>query len=198
MWLILAFPAGAFLVQLILANGRIVEGAEVIHVTGELSAWLLIAALLASPLALILRGWRGPRWMLKNRRYLGVASFGYGALHALTYLLDRRAFTDVVSELDRLEIWSGWVSFAILLPLAVTSSDYVVRRLGAVWKTLQRSVYVAAGFTALHWASFEEWGGIAPTVLFFGPLLAFEGYRLWLLNSRPVGRLHSHDRSGGR
>ena len=45
---------------------------ELVHPSGEFSARFLIVAMMATPLAMLLRGWRGPIWLKKNRRYLGV------------------------------------------------------------------------------------------------------------------------------
>ncbi|WP_261384817.1 sulfite oxidase heme-binding subunit YedZ [Vannielia litorea] len=186
LWLALSLPAAAILTGLARSGGNIGAGSEALHMSGELSAWLLIATMLASPLALALRGWRGPRWLLKNRRYLGVAAFGYGALHTLLYILDRQTLGAVLSEATRFDIWTGWLAFLIFIPLAATSTDAAMRRLGRHWKTLQRFVYLAALLTALHWAALHKWGGIAPAALFFTPLAALEAYRLriWLLRPR--------------
>lgn len=185
LWFVLALPAFLMLSQLIGTGGRLPEDSEILHISGELSAWALVVALLASPLALLLRGWRGPGWMVKNRRYFGVAAFGYAALHTFLYLLDRGTIDAVVAEWPELAIWTGWIAFLIFLPLAATSMDYAVRKLGRRWKTLQRTTYVAAALTALHWASLQDWGGIGPVLVFFGPLMGLEIYRLWFWYLRP-------------
>lgn len=188
-WAVLALPAIAVALPLITSSGQRDEWSDTIHITGELSAWLLIAALLASPLNLVLNGWRVPRWLMRNRRYLGVASFGYAVFHTVLYLIDRAALARVVSDIATFEIGTGWVAFLLFVPLALTSSDRAVRQLGRHWKPLQRSVYPAAALTALHWASQDGWGGLAPAVLFFGPLLGLEFYRLWVWGGRPRRRI---------
>jgi len=80
LWLLLALPAFGFAIQLSTsADPKVV--AQLVHPTGEFSARFMIIAMLASPLVLLLRGWRGPQWLKKNRRYFGVAAFGYAAMH---------------------------------------------------------------------------------------------------------------------
>ena len=158
------------------------------HPSGETSARLLIVLMMATPLAMLLKGWRGPQWLKRNRRYLGVASFGYALLHTIFYLLDKASLTTVVDELPRLYIWTGWIAFIIFVPLALTSMDYFVRKMGTWWKWLQRWTYAAAVLTLVHWAALNDWDGAAPALVHFGPLIALEAYRVWYwyLRPRPV------------
>lgn len=188
LWFLLSIPAALMIAGVIFAGGRLPEDSEILHISGELSAWTLIAAMLASPLSLVLRGWRGPRWMVKNRRYFGVAAFGYAALHTWFYLLDRGTFDAVAGEALQFDIWTGWIAFLIFVPLAATSMDFAVRKLGRRWKALQRATYVAAVLTALHWASLHDWGGVGPALVFFGPLAVLQVYRLWFWYLRPRER----------
>lgn len=96
----------------------------------------MIVAMLGSPLALIFRGWRGPKWLKTNRRHLGVAAFAYALFHKVPYLADEATLTNVLNDLPKLYIWTGWISFAIFIPLGVTSMDYFVRVMGPSWKQL--------------------------------------------------------------
>jgi sulfoxide reductase heme-binding subunit YedZ len=152
-----------------------------------MSARLLIITMLASPLVLLFRGWRGPQWLKKNRRYLGVASFGYAALHTVFYLADKGSLDRVLGELDRTYIWTGWIAFAIFVPLALTSMDAAQRLMGRHWKTLQRTTWVAAVFTLLHWAALHDWEHPTAALVHFAPLALLEGYRIWYwtLRRRP-------------
>lgn len=186
LWVLLALPAVGFSVQLATSTDpKVVH--ELLHPTGEFSARFMIVAMLASPLVLVLRGWRGPQWLKKNRRYFGVAAFGYAALHTLLYLVDEGSLDRVIGDLPKVYIWSGWIAFLIFIPLAATSMDYFVRRMGPAWKTLQRTTYVAAVMTLLHWAALHDWGGLGPGVVHFGPLAALEAYRIWYWYLRPRG-----------
>ena len=156
-----------------------------VHPSGETSARLLIITMMATPLAMLLKGWRGPQWLKRNRRYLGVAAFGYALLHTVFYLLDKASVDTVVAELSRLYIWTGWIAFIIFIPLALTSMDYFVRKMGTWWKWLQRWTYAAAVLTLVHWAALHNWNGVAPALIHFGPLIALEAYRVWYWYLRP-------------
>lgn len=158
---------------------------QLVHPSGETSARLLIVTMMATPLAMLLKGWRGPQWLKRNRRYLGVAAFGYALLHTVFYLLDKASLSTVVDELPRLYIWTGWIAFIIFVPLALTSMNYFVRKMGTWWKWLQRWTYAAAALTLLHWAALHDWDGAAPALVHFGPLIALEAYRVWYWYLRP-------------
>jgi sulfoxide reductase heme-binding subunit YedZ len=164
---------------------------ELLHPTGEFSARFMIIAMLASPLALVFKGWRGPLWLKKNRRYFGVAAFAYAFAHTVVYLIDIGTLASVLADLPKFYIWTGWLAFAIFVPLAVTSMDYFVRVMGPAWKKLQRATYAAAVLTLLHWAALNDWGGIGPAFVHFGPLFALEGYRVWYWYLRPRRKVPS-------
>ena len=184
LWLLLSLPALGFVSALASSSDpRIVH--ELLHPTGEFSARFMIIAMLASPLVLLLRGWRGPQWLKKNRRYFGVAAFGYAALHTLLYLIDKGSVDKIISDVSKFYIWTGWIAFVIFIPLAMTSMDYFVRRMGKSWKTLQRFTYGAAVLTLLHWAALHDWGGLGPAMVHFVPLAALEAYRMWYWYLRP-------------
>ncbi|MDP5362388.1 MAG: ferric reductase-like transmembrane domain-containing protein [Paracoccaceae bacterium] len=181
--MLLALPAFGFVMAVTGSEDpKVFE--EFLHPTGEFSARFMIIAMLASPLTLIFKGWRGPLWLKKNRRYFGVAAFGYAALHTLYYLIDAATMARVIEELPRLYIWTGWVAFVIFIPLAVTSMDYFVRVMGPRWKQLQRWTYLAAVLTLVHWAALHDWGGIGPALVHFVPLGLLEAYRAWYWTQR--------------
>ena len=178
LWVLLALPAAGFISSVSGSDDpKIYE--QLLHPTGEFSARFMIIAMLASPLILIFKGQRWPQWLRRNRRYFGVAAFGYAALHTIFYLVDVRTVERVFQELPHLYIWTGWVAFAIFIPLAVTSMDYFVRLMGKRWKQLQRWTYAAAVLTLLHWAALHDWGGIGPALVHFLPLGLLEAYRAW-------------------
>jgi len=178
LWAILSLPALGMVSQSLGADSaEAIKG--LLHPSGEFAARFMIIAMLASPLMVIFRQAAFPRWLKRNRRAFGVAAFGYGALHTLFYLIDAATIERVITELPRLYIWTGWVAFAIFVPLAVTSADWAVRAMGPAWKSLQRWTYAAAVLTLLHWAALHDWGGVAPALVHFGPLAALEAWRVW-------------------
>lgn len=188
LWALLALPGVGMLASILgatdtEATARAIH--EALHPTGEFAARFMIIAMLASPLALIFRGWRGPRWLQRNRRYFGVAAFIYALAHMVLYLIDSGTVAGIVTDLPKLDIWTGWIAFGIFVPLAMTSSDYFMRLMGRHWKTLQRWTYAAAVLTLVHWAALHDWGGTGAALIHFVPLGLLEAYRAWYwLNRR--------------
>jgi sulfoxide reductase heme-binding subunit YedZ len=123
-------------------------------VTRGLGNWalkLLLIALAVTPLRR-LTGWS---WLLRLRRTLGLFVFFYACLHLTTYLWLDQFFdwpaigTDI---LKRPFIAAGMVTFALLVPLAITSSNAMVRRLGGRrWQELHRLIYPLAMVAVLHY-----------------------------------------------
>jgi sulfoxide reductase heme-binding subunit YedZ len=103
-----------------------------------------------------LRRWGGPAWPLRLRRLLGVTAFSYAALHFAWYLgVDQFFDMEVVAAdvVKRPFITVGFAALLLLLPLAVTSTDGWVRRLGFPrWKALHRLAYAAALLGLVHFA----------------------------------------------
>ncbi len=178
LWALLALPAAGMIAEVAESpSPRVFH--ELLHPTGEFAARFMIIALMATPLAMILKEWRGPRWLKKNRRYFGVAAFGYALAHTVLYLVDAGTLARILNEALRLDIWTGWLAFFIFIPLAATSMDYCVRIMGPRWKVLQRWVYGAAILTLLHWAALHDWGGLGPALVHFVPLGLLQAYRIW-------------------
>ncbi len=176
-WALLAAPSVPMTIAIM--QGSMPYG-EVMHVSGEFSARFMIVALMVTPLMILFSGHRWPRWLLARRRYLGVAAFGYAALHTLAYMMETGVVAASPGEIAKLGIWTGWVAFLVFVPLALTSNDASVRRLGRSWKTLQRVVYVAAVFTVVHWIFIHNSFGGA--LVHFAPLAFLEAYRVWKQN----------------
>jgi sulfoxide reductase heme-binding subunit YedZ len=159
-----------------------------LHPTGEFAARFMIIAMMITPLVMLLKNARWPRWLMKRRRYLGVAAFLYAALHTVLYLIDEGAVAFSGGEVSKLYIWTGWLSFLIFVPLAVTSTDGWMRTMGPRWKTLQRFVYAAAVLALLHWAALHDWGGVTGALVHFAPLGLLEAYRIYSNQSRKRAR----------
>jgi len=123
-------------------------------VVRSLGTWALI--LLCATLAVTpLRWLTGWAWLLRLRRMAGLFCFFYALLHVLAYTgidqhFDLAAL--VADVLKRPYITAGLAAFLMLLPLAVTSTNAMVRRLGARnWQRLHRLVYVVALAAILHY-----------------------------------------------
>lgn len=141
---------------------------EVMHASGEVAAALLIAALSLTPLRVILPRVAWLLWLMQRRRYLGVAAFGYALLHAWVYAQRLGAVDAIWTQAAAPDMWTGWLALAIMLPLALTSNNLSVRKLGRSWKRLHRLVYAAALLTLAHWflAAFDPTMGL----IYFGLL----------------------------
>ena len=93
-----------------------VDREALLHPTGEMSARLLIVALALTPLAKLFPTSRAVRWLVANRRAIGLAAFGYAVLHALFYVVAMGSANDMLAELGAPAIWTGWAGFAPLKP----------------------------------------------------------------------------------
>lgn len=124
--------------------------AAALNQLGLLTLIFLISALACTPLKWV-AGWT---WPLRLRRMLGLFAFAYAAAHVLTYVLADQALDwHAILEdiLKRKFIFVGFAAFTLLVPLAVTSTNAMVKRLGfARWKLLHRLAYLATGLGALH------------------------------------------------
>ena len=124
--------------------------AESLNRFGLCALIFLVASLALTPLK-VLTGWT---WPVRIRRNVGVIAFVYASVHLLTYVGVDQGFawgTLLKDVLKRPFIAVGFLAWLILLPLAVTSTDAMVKRMGFVrWKQLHRLAYVAGGLGALH------------------------------------------------
>jgi sulfoxide reductase heme-binding subunit YedZ len=123
--------------------------AAITHGTGEWALRLLLLGLALTPLRRLL----GQAWPLRFRRLVGLYAFFYACLHLATYLvLDlgaywQQVFADIVK---RPYITVGFAAWLLLVPLALTSTRWAMRRLGRRWGLLHRAVYAAAALAVLH------------------------------------------------
>ena len=179
-WVLLALPAIAMIAALIGGspghNDASVAKA-LLHPTGETSARLLIVTMAITPLRMMFPSSRFWGWMVRHRRWFGVAAFAYAAFHTAFYVIDKGGLRAVLDEFLTLGIWTGWLAFAIFVPLALTSNNAAVRGMRRNWKRLHRLVYVAAVATLAHWIFIHN--AIGPALVHFVPLAGLEAYRLW-------------------
>ena len=121
-----------------------------IRATGDWTLRGLCLTLAVTPLRVLL-GW--PE-LLRFRRMLGLLTFGYACLHLLCYTGFDMGFdwADIARDIPKRPfVLVGTLAFALLLPLAATSWNGAIRRLGAKrWQALHRSVYAIAVLAVLH------------------------------------------------
>ena len=150
------------------------------HELGELALQLLIAGLCITPL----RRHAGVN-LLKFRRAVGLMAFFYVALHLLVWLVldiqdPARIWSDIVK---RPYITVGMAGFLLLLPLALTSTNGAIRRLGKRWRQLHRLVYAAALLGGLHFVMLAKGFQIEP-LLYLGATVVLVALRLPALQRR--------------
>lgn len=124
---------------------------EAVHLSGRWAVYLLLLAMMVSPLRLLWPSRAWTAWLLKSRRYFGVASFAYAALHTAVYLERKGTLHRVLTEAQDPGMGAGWLALLLFVPLAVSSNDFSVRWLRRSWKRLHRLVYPAAFLAMAHW-----------------------------------------------
>lgn len=120
-----------------------------VHETGLWAIRLLLVSLAVTPLR---AAWRWAE-LAQTRRMVGVAAFGYAALHLTAYAADQAwDLAKVVSEIWlRFYLTIGFIGLLMLAILAATSVDAMVSRLGGpCWRRLHRAAYVVAGLACIH------------------------------------------------
>lgn len=143
---------------------------EFIHVTGELSARVLMVTLAVTPLRRLFPKQRWTAWLLKQQRYLGLAAFAYALPHMIAYIVRLKDVQRILGESIEPGMLTGWLAMLIFVALAVTSNNASVRALGKRWKWLHRWVYLAAILTFLHWVltAFDPLSGYVHAAILLG------------------------------
>lgn len=146
-WLVLLVP-GVWSVLLGLTGGLGAEPIKALeHELGEIALQLLVAGLCVTPLRRYLRV-----NFIRFRRALGLLAFFHVCLHLAVWLfLDvqdaGRIWADIVK---RPYVTVGFAAFVLMIPLALTSNDLSLRRLGPRWRRLHRLTYGVAVLAAVH------------------------------------------------
>lgn len=154
------------------------------HRTGDLALYCVLATLSVTPLRRLL----GQGWLIKLRRMLGLYAFFYGSLHFAVYFFDRVLVQDDGLQLSavlkdiakRPYITVGTLAYLLMVPLAITSTTYMIRKLGRRWQILHRLVYATGVLAILHYTWLVKADVRKP--FYFGLLLAV------LLGTRLVQR----------
>jgi methionine sulfoxide reductase heme-binding subunit len=165
-----------WLIQLTITNGLGSKPlTRAIHFTGDWAVHLLLLSLFVTPLRFILQ-W--PQ-LIAIRRMLGVSVLFYVLLHLMLYTAEQAfVIPKVVSEiLLRFYLTIGFVALIGLLLLGLTSTDDMVRRLGAKWNKLHRIVYGIAVLGLLHYF-LQSKIDVSQAVLMTGFFLWLMGFRL--------------------
>ncbi|WP_119838555.1 protein-methionine-sulfoxide reductase heme-binding subunit MsrQ [Pseudooceanicola algae] len=153
------------------------------HQMGEWGLWLLIAGLCVTPL----RRYIGIN-LLRYRRALGLLTFFYIFCHLLIWLILDVQILSLIWEdiLRRPYITVGMGAFALMTPLAITSNNLSIRKMGRNWRRLHKLVYGAALLGALHYILLAK-GFQLPPFIYMGVIIA-----LLLLRLPKVAKRRSH------
>ena len=149
---------------------------ELVHIQGEWALRFLVLTLLVTP-ARRITGWNP---IQRVRRMLGLFTFFYASMHLMAYVtfLLELDLANITEELvERPYITAGFAAYLTMLPLAVTSNDWSIRKLRQRWARLHRIVYGTAGLAILHlvWLSKASY----LDAFIYGSLMALLlGYRL--------------------
>lgn len=136
---------------------------------------LLLVTLAVTPLKKV-TGWSG--W-IRHRRMLGLFAFFYAVLHVLAFLQFILGWGDLwVTFTRRPYIVLGAFAFLLMVPLALTSTKAMMKRVGRNWKPLHRLIYVSAVFAWLHflWQARSDVTEMVVYGLVLAVLLAFRAY----------------------
>jgi sulfoxide reductase heme-binding subunit YedZ len=121
------------------------------HATGDWTLRFLLITLSVTPLRRVSRQY----WLIGLRRMLGLFAFFYGVLHLMTYLwLDKFfAVHEMLADIAKRKfITAGMTAFTLMIPLALTSTKWSIRKLGGKrWQALHRLIYTSAAAGVIHY-----------------------------------------------
>jgi methionine sulfoxide reductase heme-binding subunit len=172
---------------------------RLLHVSGEIAIWALVAVLSLSPLRVLFPHSAIINALNRHRRYIGVSACIYGLIHFSSHVLYQGDWDDLLQSFTKPFTWFGLIGLTILVVLAATSNNWSVRRLGGKrWKWLHRLAYVGAAVLIYH-QSIAGKGHWYVSRWLLGWLLILQAARLtkyWLkLNARTREPQHSQERS---
>ena len=149
----------------------------VTRTTGTLTLLFLLISLAVTPV----RKLTGIHWLVRFRRMLGLYAFFYGFLHLTTYIWFDKFFDVRAAGQDILKrpfIAVGMFSFFLMIPLAITSTNRMIKRLGGKrWSRLHQLVYVSAIGGVVHYWMLVK-ADIRQPLIFAAVLAVLLGYRL--------------------
>lgn len=148
-----------------------------LHDLGSWGIRFLLLTLVVTPL----RDIAGKPWILSFRRMLGLYAFFYVLLHFLTWLIiDQDLYLPgIVEDIGiRPFITIGFLAFVLMIPLAITSTNGMMRRLGRRWKRLHRLIYPIAILGVWHYYWLVK-ADIREPLLYCFILAALLGWRVW-------------------
>lgn len=147
-WLLLSLP-GCWLLWLWYSEDSTAH--YLLLPSGKYAIRLTVLALAVTPLRILFPRAAWVAWLLKSRRAIGVSACAYGVLHTIFYLIDEGGLAGAMGDIRDLEIIAGWLALAVFMILGASSNNGSMRRLGKLWKMLQRSAYLVLLLSFIHW-----------------------------------------------
>lgn len=159
----------------------------IILTTGMMTLVFLTLTMAVTPVRKVF----GLNWVIQLRRMLGLYAFFYGCLHFLCFYSLDRAFS-ISSTLHEIVvrnyIWFGMTALLVMVPLALTSTNAMIKRLGGKrWRALHRLAYVAAIAGAIHFYM-QVKADVRLPLVFIAVLAVLLGYRVlnYLRSRKPA------------
>lgn len=173
-WILLNLPALVILIFLIIEPNM---HKTMRAWTGYIAVSLLVLLLAINPLKTLFKNIVFLSQISRYRRVIGVAIFTYSAVHLVCYLIKKGGILAAMKYVFHPVIITGLISFTIFIPLAITSNNYFVKKMGYVkWRKLHEKVYIAEFGIIMHMILM---GGTARLVgiLSFIPLIVIQYMR---------------------
>jgi len=145
------------------------------HATGDWTLRFLMITLSITPL----RRLTGNHWLIRLRRLFGLYAFFYALLHFVTYIWFDQYFDwmEIAKDIPKRPfITVGFTAFVLLLPLAFTSTNAMMRRLKKNWQRLHKLVYLIALLGVLHFLWLVKADILEPSI-YGAVLIVLLGYR---------------------
>jgi sulfoxide reductase heme-binding subunit YedZ len=155
--------------------------------TGMMTLIFLVLTMAVMPLRKI-TGWN---WLIQFRRMLGLYAFFYGCLHFLCFFSLDRGFSvssTLTEMLKRKYLIVGSTALIVMIPLAITSTNAMIKRMGGKrWRALHRLAYVAAIAGVIHYYM-QVKADVRQPLVFAAVLAVLLGYRLvvYLRQTKPI------------
>jgi methionine sulfoxide reductase heme-binding subunit len=151
--------------------------AKILHELGEWALRFIVLTLMVTPAGQLFNA----RWLVAFRRMIGLFAFFYVLLHFLTWLiLDQGLYwAGILPDIaKRPFITIGFMAFLMLIPLAITSTNKMMRKLGRNWLKLHRLVYVIAllGVWHFYWQVKKD---IREPLIYAAIVFLLLGWRVW-------------------
>jgi len=162
--------------------------AQLEHRSGDWTLRLLLTTLAITPLRMLTK----QNWLIRYRRMFGLFAFFYASVHMSIYLIvDLGGFwSQIFTEIAKKPyITVGFAAWLMMIPLAVTSTKGMIRRLGRNWQRLHRLVYLIGLCGVLHFMWLVKSGNkiaVTEPLIYLGILIVLLALRvpIWLKQLR--------------